>query len=213
MSTVTLYRGDCLKMLDRFAGVDAVLTDPPYGISAQTNYTRLASGRCHNNDFNPVRNDSQPFDPSPWLQFPKVVLWGANFYSDKLPGGGWLVWCKKADKELGKFLGDCEVAWAKPSKAVYLYRHGWNGHNRESERGCVTLHPTQKPVALMRWCIERLKLKPGSTILDPYAGSGPVGVAAVQLGFSYIGVEIDPAYFKIAKARIKAAQVGITACA
>ncbi len=62
----------------------------------------------------------------------------------------------------------------------------------------------------MRWCIERLRLKPGSTILDPYMGSGPVGIAAVQLGHSYIGIEIDPAYFAIAKKRIGEARKKVT---
>jgi site-specific DNA-methyltransferase (adenine-specific) len=202
-----LYRGDCLKVLKRLdcGSVDAVVMDPPYGIGMDTDYTRFTGGLSESrNHHRGIPGDLQPFDPSPWLQFPKAVLWGANFYSDRLPGGGWLVWCKKRDAALGKLLGDCEVAWFKPGEAVYLFRHTWNGFDRQSEKG-TTLHPTQKPIALMRWCIERLRLKPRSTILDPYMGSGPVGVAAVQLGYSYIGIEIDPEYFGIAKQRITAA--------
>lgn len=208
MSTVTLYRGDCLKMLDRFAGAEAVVTDPPYGINLRTNNTRFSGGMkviSRGSDFRRIAGDMLPFDPSPWLVYPKAVLWGANFYANRLPGGGWLVWNKKGIAAAGTFCGDAEVAWFKPGKAVYLFHHVWNGFCRATEAG-KTIHPTQKPVALMRWCIERLKLKPGATIVDPYMGSGPVGVAAVELGFNYIGCEIDPPYFAIAKARIKAAQ-------
>ena len=87
---------------------------------------------------------------------------------------------------------------------VYCFRHLWSGFNRESERG-LFLHPTQKPVALMRWCIGRLKLRPRATILDPYMGSGATGVAAVQLGFNFVGIEHDRGYFRKAQRRIKAA--------
>jgi site-specific DNA-methyltransferase (adenine-specific) len=203
-----LYRGDCLKVLKRIdtGSIDAVVTDPPYGVDLSPDYTRYSTNTPSRSrgKFRRIIGDNEPFDPSPFLGFPKVCLWGANFYSDSLPGGGWQVWIKKPDKQFGKFLGDAEVAWVKGGKAVYLFRHRWAGAVRETERG-PTLHSTQKPIALMRWCIERLKLKPGSTILDPYMGSGPVGIAAVQLGMNYIGVEIDPAYFAIAKQRITAA--------
>jgi len=206
--TVKLYRGDCLDILKRLpaGSVDAVVTVPPYGIGLDTDYTRFSLGLATNrNHHRGIPGDSDPFDPAPWLQFGRIVMWGANFYSNKLPGGGWLVWCKKRDNQIGKFLGDCEVAWFRPGKAVYLFHHVWNGFDRASDRGRA-LHPTQKPVALMRWCIERLKLKPGATILDPYMGSGPVGIAAVQLGFNFIGIEIDPEYHAIAKRRIAEAR-------
>ena len=185
---------------------DAVVTDPPYGVKNRGDYVRFSGGWTKNGDHRPIRGDDRPFDPTPFLRFPRLVLWGANFYSHRLPGGGWLVWCKKRQSAIGKFLGDCELAYFKPGKAVYLFHHEWSGLLRESERGVKTLHPSQKPVELMRWCIRRLKLKPGSTILDPYMGTGSCGLAAIAEGMGYIGVEIDPAYFKIAKARIGAAQ-------
>src|SRR6185369_16361673 len=124
-------------------------------------------------------------------------------FSDRLPLGSWLVWLKKRDNQLGTFMSDAEVAWMKGGLGVYVFRHVWNGFDRESEARQKTLHPTQKPVALMRWCIERLKLKPGSTILDPYMGSAPVGLAARELGHSYIGIEREPAYFEIAVRRLQ----------
>lgn len=203
----TLYRGDCLDVLASLdvSSIDAVVADPPYGINLDTDYTRFSSGAkwFKNNTFAAVKGDDRPFDPTPWIGFPKVILWGGNFYSNRLPGGGWLVWCKKPSGNLGKFLGDCEVAWAKPSKAVYLFHHVWMGCVRQSESG-KTLHPTQKPVALMRWCIQKLKLKPGSTIIDPYMGSGSTAVAALLEGHRFIGVEIDRDHFETARRRIKA---------
>jgi site-specific DNA-methyltransferase (adenine-specific) len=208
---IELHCGDCLDVLRGIQGrrIDAVVADPPYGIKNRGNYTRFsgANGKASwtkSGDFRPIVGDDRPFDPTPFLAFPKVILWGANFYSDRLPGGGWLVWCKKRANKLGKFLGDCEMAWNKTSKATYLFHHEWDGLIRESERG-KSLHPTQKPVALMRWCLQRLNLKPGATVFDPYMGSGTVGIAAAELGLHYIGCEIDPEYHAIARRRIAAA--------
>lgn len=199
---VQLYQDDCRNVLPHLAGIDAVVTDPPYGIQHKTNYKRF-SGGMHDkrNDHQPILGDEQPFDPSPWLDFPKVVLWGANCFSDRLPMGSWLVWCKKPASKLGKFMGDCELAWQKSGHGTYLFHHVWDGFCRETEQG-KPLHPTQKPVALMRWCIERLKLKPGSTILDPFMGSAPVALATMDLGHNYIGIEREPTYFDIAVNRI-----------
>ncbi len=216
---IQLHRGDCLKFLKRLpeGTVDAVVCDPPWGIDADTDYTRFSAGprtqgRWPNrNHWIRILGDNFAFDPTPWLQFPHVALWGAHCFSGHLPVGQWLVWIKKRDRQFNSFLSDAELCWTnkKPTNrrapGVYCYRHNWSGFDRETERGKV-LHPTQKPVALMRWCIERLKLKPGSTILDPYMGSGPVGIAAVEMGHNYIGCEIDRTYFAIAKRRIQAAE-------
>jgi site-specific DNA-methyltransferase (adenine-specific) len=141
------------------------------------------------------------------LAFPKVILWGANHYAARLPVGTTLVWLKKADHLFGAFLSDAEIGWMKGGHGVYCFRKQFPPPCRIQEggiRGRVA-HPTQKPVALMRWCIERLKLKPGTTIFDPYMGAGTTGVAAAQMGLSFIGCEIDPGYFKVARRRIDAA--------
>jgi site-specific DNA-methyltransferase (adenine-specific) len=216
---VKLYRGDCLKVLATkvLSGCEAVVTDPPWGIDADTNYTRFTpsaktlSAWPHRDHGPGIRGDDSPFDPSPWLAFPHVAFWGAHCFAGRLPVGQWLVWIKKRDAQFGSFLSDAELCWTNKRPArrrapgIYCFRHIWSGWDRQSETG-KTLHPTQKPVAVMRWCIQRLRLRPGSTIVDPYMGSGAVGIAAVQLGFNFIGIEIDPQHFAIAKARIKAAQ-------
>ena len=67
-------------------------------------------------------------------------------------------------------------------------------------------HPTQKPVEVMKFSLEKAKLQPGATIFDPFMGSGTTGVACVQLGRNFIGCEIDPQYYAIAERRIRDAQ-------
>jgi site-specific DNA-methyltransferase (adenine-specific) len=199
-----LILGDCRDHLATLPADAAIVSDPPYGINHDTDYTRFTKGKAGHTDFGSrIVGDDRPFDPTPWLTFSKVVLFGANCYSDRVPPGTLLVWCKRRDSKTGKFLSDCEVAWRKGGRGVYLFHHYWDGFDRESERG-KTFHPTQKPVALMRWCIERLKLKPDATIVDPYMGSGSTGVAVLQLGFRFIGIECDPTHYATARRRVSA---------
>lgn len=203
---VSLHCGDCLEVLKTLdaGSVDAVITDPPYGIAHRRGACR-DRGKGVSIGTAGIPGDLTPFDPAPWLAFPSVILWGANWYADKLPGGRWLIWDKQENGGSGDF-SDAEIAWCNRGMAIKTFRHMWLGVQRRSEVGQRRVHPTQKPVALMRWCIERLKLKPGSTILDPFMGSGTTGVACVQLGMNFIGCEIDQSYFDIASRRIAAAQ-------
>jgi site-specific DNA-methyltransferase (adenine-specific) len=119
--------------------------------------------------------------------------------------GTTLIWVKKNDHTFGTFLSDAEIGWMKGGHGVYCKRVIFQPPTRAKEGGGAVAHPTQKPIALMRWCIERLKLKPGTTIFDPYMGSGTTGVAAAQMGLPFIGCEIDPGYFEVARRRIDAA--------
>jgi site-specific DNA-methyltransferase (adenine-specific)/modification methylase len=199
---IDLHCGDCLEILPKLGRVDAVVSDPPWGVKQDSDNTRFPSINGDNKTYRQIAGDDKPFDPSPWLKFPRVALFGANCFSDRLPIGSWLVWCKRRDSMLGKFLADAETVWINKGFGVYILQHEWHGSLKASERGQKRVHPHQKPIAVMRWCLERLKLKPGSTILDPYMGSGTTGVAAVELGFNFVGVELDPAYFAIAERRI-----------
>ncbi|MBA7659489.1 hypothetical protein ES703_67470 [subsurface metagenome] len=216
MSHVSLHCGDCLEIVPTLdIQIDAVLTDPPWGVNLDAAYRdrftrKLAPGKLNPGNYSTgahrrIHGDDKPFDPAPWLGYRKVILWGYQHFAQRLPPGTILIWQKKLDRELGTFLSDGELAWKKGGSSLYIFEHRWNGFLRASERGQKTLHPTQKPIALMRWCIERLKLPEGATILDPYMGSGPVGVAAVQMGYNYIGIEIVPEYHEIAAARIDVA--------
>ena len=205
-----VIQGDCLEVLKSLPDgcVDAVVTDPPYGMALNTSYkSRGRSKLAECNDFPPVHGDDKPFDPSPWLDFPIVCLFGANYYSDKLPARSkWLVWDKREGSGINDG-ADIEMAWTKCRRGTVprLFHHKWNGIIKASERDQRRVHPTQKPVALMEWVFEQLGVPLGATILDPFCGSGTTGVACVKTGRRFIGIEIDPGYCEIARKRISEA--------
>ena len=213
---VTLYHADCLDMLPTLAAgsVDAVVTDPPYGISVQHDDGKMGGWSKDTkrwaNQINPAyavfEGDDKPIDPAPLLRLGrKHIIWGGNFVADKLPPErGWLTWYKRIKGQQNDH-GDSELAWTDLGCVPRTFQHLWMGMLRDSERG-EHWHPTQKPVALMRWCIEMLNLQPGDTICDPYMGAGATGVAAVQMGYNFIGIERTHHYFAIAQRRIAEAQ-------
>jgi site-specific DNA-methyltransferase (adenine-specific) len=208
----TLFLGDCLQALAALPSFDAVITDPPYGMGADTDSKRFSGGQAEHNrtrgcgrDWEPVIGDDRPFDPAPWIGFDKVVLWGCNHYAQRLPVGTTLVWIKKDDHLFATWLSDAEIGWQKGGHGVYCFRKSFPPPVRIIEYdGIVAAHPTQKPIGLMAWCIERLK-RPG-VILDPYMGSGTTGIAAVTMGLQFVGVEIHEPYFDVACDRIERAQ-------
>jgi site-specific DNA-methyltransferase (adenine-specific) len=199
---VTIYHGDCYEIAPLIEGVDALITDPPYGVSEECNRGEKGRGFLKRaNDFADVIGDSVPFDPSVWLLYPTVVLWGANNFSHLLPPTrGWLVWDKRGDV-LPDDNGDCEIAWTNKSRPIRQFTHLWNGCMKATERG-YTVHPTQKPVALMRWCVEQFT-KPNDLILDPFMGSGPLARACKDLGRRYVGIEIEEQYVRVAADRCR----------
>lgn len=221
---VTLIRGDCLAVLPAVSGVDAVVTDPPYGqkYRAPSSRPKPASTRGLNGNWvasykrrspDRVIGDDSPFDPSALFAFAEQLVWGAHRFSSRLPDGQWLVWDKREGLPVID-QGDCEAAWLNRTGPMRIVRHRWAGlivqsGSEEAKRQPGTshaaprLHPTQKPVAVMEWCIGFIK---SDAIIDPYMGSGTTGVACVNLGRKFIGIEISPEYFEIAKARILKAQ-------
>lgn len=205
----TLYRGDCLTLRPDLQA-DAVVSDPPYGIGFDC--TKQRSGRKQGKKWGralyhkiPVQwqhsviGDGTPFDPSPWLAFPQIILWGANHFASRLPdSAAWLIWDKREHMTSNDF-ADAELAWTNLSGPARVHRQLWNGLIRRGvENGTTKLHPMQKPLALMRWCVEMTS----GTVLDPYAGSGTTLVACVQLGRVGIGVEISQQYFDLACQRL-----------
>lgn len=197
---VTLYLGDCRELLLTLPAFDAVVTDPPYGIGYSyhgggvRNYAPEKSA--------PIIGDDKDFDPSPWLAFP-CLLFGADHFSTRLPAGRWLSWDKRRNVCPPRSQSDIELIWCSEPGPRRVCYHLWDGMLRDSEKDVPREHPTQKPVAVMQWC---LAFFPGAqTILDPFMGSGTTGVACVKLGRKFIGVEIDPQYFDIACRRIEEA--------
>ena len=210
MTDWQVITGDCLEVVPTLAAgsVDAVITDPPYGMKWNTNATRFSGGNPDSvakrgtgkNWGRIVAGDNKPFDPSPWLDYPRVVLWGYHHFASRLPVGSILAWIKRNDAAFGTFLSDAELAWMKGGHGVYCQRD--LSMNAEASR---RVHPTQKPVNLMKWVLDKAKVPNGGLVLDPYCGSGTTGVACIQTGRRFIGIEIDPGYADIARARCEKA--------
>lgn len=191
----TLYLGDCLEILPTLGKVDAVITDPPYGIDNDCNYDRFPKG---GQVYKQIEGDSKEFDPTPLLKFSPLIIWGGNNFANKLPPAGWLVWQKTMLPN--PYYSDGEIAWRSNSRGIRIFRYDQMPPNQSPRNGNRdAVHPTQKPVALMQWCIEFCD---GETILDPFMGSGTTGVACANLGRKFIGIEISEKYFNIAVERI-----------
>ncbi len=200
-NNITIIHGDCRELSS--IDCDIIITDPPYGINHPCNFadrrSKYDSGK--RNNWPNVYGDDQPFDPAWLLDLQKpMVLWGGNYFADKLPvSNGWLVWDKERSDNLDQ--ATCELAWTNCVKGVRRFRHHWDGMMKASERG-ESYHPTQKPVALFDWILSLRWLSNVQTVFDPYMGSGPCGVACVRAGQRYIGVEINKEYFDTAYRRI-----------
>lgn len=193
-----LLLGDCLQILPTLGKVDAVVTDPPYGLGDKWQGGKAETkARWKLNDGG--SNMSWDAEPSIGLNqalqcSPNAIVWGGHYY-DLPPKRGWLVW----DKIVRSFSsGHVELAWTtleQPTRA-FNYAHGELASEGK-------LHPTQKPLPLMLWCLGFLP--EARTILDPFMGSGTTGVACVKMGRRFIGIEIDEGYFDIAVRRIEEA--------
>jgi DNA modification methylase len=190
-----LIEGDCLTVLPTLGRVDAVVTDPPYGIGEDGGRFRDRKGGGHRilekKGWDAERPSADAFDLIRHASCEQII-WGGNYFADMLPASkGWLYW----DKLMGGDFADGELAWTSLDRALRKFTMCNKAHGKE--------HPTQKPVALMRWC---LGFVPNArTILDPFMGSSTTGVAALQLGRKFIGIELDPGYFDIACKRIEEA--------
>ena len=192
----TLYLGDCRDILPTLGKLDAVVTDPPYGIASVWKggfghgWGKARAQAALRNEW----DETIPGEDTMALVLaaaPEVVIWGGNYFNLP-PSRCWLVWNKP---ERGFSLAEAELAWTNRDNVVRVC----DAPRSESDRE----HPTQKPVKVMRFSIDKVK---GQTILDPFMGSGTTGVAAVQMGRDFIGIEREPKYFDIACKRIEDAQ-------
>ena len=194
----TLYRGDCLEILPLLPKVDAVVTDPPYGIG-KDGQKRTTGGHGGRKGYEFLGWDKERPDPEIFALLlasaEQHVIWGGNYFADLFsPTGKWLVW----DKGQRINQSDGELAWTSSHGALRIFEL-----NRVALLTDGAEHPTQKPVEVMRWSI--LQLDNPHTILDPFMGSGTTGVACAKLGRKFIGIELEPKYFDIACKRIEEA--------
>jgi DNA modification methylase len=190
-----LILGDCRDIMPTLGKVDAVVTDPPYGIA---DIWKGGKGHGWGNarDQSALRNDWDQTIPDEELMAsiitaaPEIIIWGGNYFPLP-PSRCWYIWNKP---ERGFTLAEAELAWTNKDSIIRVY----DGPRSESDRQ----HPTQKPLALMLWCIDKTKAK---LILDPFMGSGTTGVACVKRGKHFIGIEREQVYFDIACRRIEEA--------
>jgi len=215
---IEIVNADCYTLLDAWPSDAALVTDPPYGMNyANTSNTsrklrQLLPTRKAGNyarpsgNFRPIHGDDSPFDPRPFLRFEYVCLWGAQNFSSKLPDmRGWLVWDKLAGGKPCDH-SDVELAWTNRDKPPKLFSNLWRGVFRAGEEHVThgpKLHPNQKPVALLAWCLKVLALPADALVIDPFMGSGSLGVVCHRAGLRYLGVEIDPEHYATAKARLE----------
>jgi site-specific DNA-methyltransferase (adenine-specific) len=197
IGNATLYLGDCLDILPTLDKVDAVVTDPPYGIE------RFKKGGLRFDKSGEYKNgiewDSKPTCFRHIFEVGKHhIIWGANNFT--LPQSEYFfVWDKM--QTVDNF-ASAELAYSDIKQPAKVFRYSIHQHNAdEKSKG----HPTQKPVRLMEWCITFLPPE-AVVVADPYMGSGTTGVACMNLGRRFIGIEKEPKYFEIACERIKMAQ-------
>ena len=188
---VTLHMGDCRDVLPTLARDVAVVTDPPYGNDADKAKAHSSirdNGAWADGGWDAERPDEALIRSL--ARYPEAAIWGGNYFADLLPASpGWLVW-RKPEAETGFSLADVELCWTnKPFSARTITARRRDGN----------LHPTQKPVDVMKWTLGFID---GRIILDPFMGSGTTGVAAVQLGRKFIGIERVESYFDIACRRV-----------
>ena len=191
---ITIYHGDCREILLTLGPVDLVLTDPPYGIGV----TRMTLGNGNRKVF---RGSEAWDDSTPDLSWVissglPAIVWGGNYFQLP-PSRCWFVW----DKGTGSNdFADCELAWTNLDSTVRKYFQSWVGANAKESYDKDRFHPTQKPVGLMKWCLNRLG---DGLILDPFMGSGTTLVAAKNLNRRAIGIEIEERYCEIAAKRLQ----------
>jgi DNA modification methylase len=213
-----IYQGDCLPLMREMPdkSVDLVLTDPPYGINIFHKDGKVGNGgrvgmragtaggsnKVPATKFHTFDDSSLPsrecFDEIFRISKNQIIF-GGNYFGLP-PTSCYIVWDKDNG---GNDFADCELAWTSFKSAVRKFTWRWNGllqedmaHKEKRE------HPTQKPLPLMMWCLEKYS-KPGMTILDPFMGSGTTCVACKKLGRNYIGIEKEPVYVEIAKKRLE----------
>ena len=187
-----LWLGDCLEILPHLSGIDAVITDPPYGLGK----------RMQGGTWGASRKKEMIWDAHAHADFvipllnmaPIVVIWGGNYYQLP-PTRGWLSWFKP---DAPPTMANFELAWTNQDRNARQLSQTIAATNAERVG-----HPTQKPLRLIEWCIDQVTVRSNSTVLDPFMGSGTTGVACIKHGRKFIGIEREEKYFDICVKRLE----------
>ena len=211
----TLYCGDCREIIDDLH-FDSIVTDPPYGLSKVLNrrwddFGTILNKKQRRKNLHSggtwaakeIYKDVDWDDEAPDLAFllernVPTILFGGNYFAGLSPSRKWIIW-DKGEQFYRRSFAECELCYCNFDGNARIIKCG----NEFSTRKQIRLHPTQKPVAVMQFCITELPKGCGNIICDPYMGSGTTGVAAIQLGRAFIGIEQKKKYFDIACKRIE----------
>jgi DNA modification methylase len=186
---ISIYNGDCRDVLRGLGAADLLLTDPPYGIGFAADPTEAQRGA----GYAPEPWDDQTFDGlASILPYGEIqIVWGGTYYALP-PSRGWLAWCKP---DAPPSMGGVELAWTNQSRNTRYLVQSISATNPERVG-----HPTQKPLALMKWCLRQFPAV--RTVIDPFMGSGTTLVAAREFGCSAIGIDINERYCEMAAKRL-----------
>lgn len=216
------YNMDCMQGMKDFPDnyFDLAIVDPPYGLGVGTMaYTngvkRVGNALADRKDYRHSEWDFRPnqdyFDEL-FRVSKKQIVWGGNYFTDFLPPSkGFIVWDKRVQDGMENDFADCELAWISKGLGVArVFRYLWNGMLQGNMKNKeYRIHPTQKPVALYKWILANYA-KEGDLILDTHVGSASSLIACEDMGFKYVGFEIDDEYFKESSERLEQHKAQIT---
>lgn len=207
MKDIQLFQGDCLELMKNIPdkSIDLIITDPPYGKKADkgTNGFGSAKNRRYAGGWDNSRPSKEVFDEM--LRISKnIICFGGNYFADMMPiSNCWIFWDKKGDIAFQNPFADGELIYTsfkKPVKKIIFKQQGFITDSKDKR-----FHPTQKPSELVQTLVEMYS-QSGDVICDPFMGSGTTGIACVNTGRKFIGMELDENYFNIAKERIEQAK-------
>ena len=214
---IELHNMDCMELMRRYPDdyFDLAIVDPPYGIGEDGKSNHSRSRLAKSKLYTPKNWDSFAPPNEYFIELKRVakevIIWGANHFIENIPEANtssWVVWDKKNGQN---DFADCELAYTTHNKAVRVFRYRWHGMLQEDMKNKEQrIHPTQKPIALYRWLLENYA-KQGdmysrkTRILDTHLGSGSSAIAAYQLGYDFVGCELDKDYFQAMQKRVKQA--------
>lgn len=179
---------------------DLAIVDPPYGLNIDGQKENLKGKKSDRKGHDFKGWDSEIPSKEYFTELERVsrnqIIWGANYFVEHLTKGtkGWIVWDKQ---QHGLTMSDCELAYSSFSYPTRVFLQ-----NRCILMQEGTIHPTQKPIRLYKWLLDKYA-KPGDRILDTHLGSGSSAIAAHYAGFDFVGMEIDEDYYNLATARFK----------
>lgn len=206
---IQLYNQDCLDAMREMRDneFDLAIVDPPYGIKEDGAKNHSRGLLAKSKEYTPKNWDTKPMPKEYFIELQRVsknqIIFGANHFIENIPKANsscWIVW----NKDNGQTdFADCELAYASFKTAVRMFSFKWQGMLQGNMKNKeIRIHPTQKPVALYLWLLQKYA-QPGDKVLDTHLGSGSSALAAHDLGFDFVGYELDTEYFDKAQERLR----------